>query len=112
MTRSARVQREGQHALATEALAKSQITSIRRAATAYTVPWSTLQTRRQGVRTKHATPAATRKLTDTEEEVLIKYIFKLNNKGFPPQHLIMRKYINIILNIRDASPWPSPIGKN
>jgi hypothetical protein len=64
------------------------------------------------VQAKHTTSAATRKLTDTEEAVLLDRILDLNNKGFPPRHSIVREYANIILNTRNASPPPTPVGKN
>lgn len=86
--------------------------SIRRAAHVYDVPRSTLQTRLHGVIPRLETTANSRKLTDTEEEVLINRIFDLDDKGFPPRHSIVREYANLILKTRDASPQPQPVGKN
>jgi hypothetical protein len=84
MPQSSRVQRESQYALAIKALAGGTISSIRHAAHAYDVPETTLRRRVQGIAAKHTVPPAAQRLTDTEEEVLVKRIPELDDRGFPP----------------------------
>jgi hypothetical protein len=112
MTRSNQLQQEGRHSLATQALSQKQIKSLRRAALVYNILLTTLHRRKKGQRSRFETPANCRKLTDTEEEVLLGRIFDLDDKGFSPRHAVVRQYANLILDTRDASPRPQHVGKN
>ena len=62
---------EGRLELAIKAINTGQITSVRKAAHSYDVPRSTLQTRLHGIKERSSTNRTKRKLTETEESILL-----------------------------------------
>src|ERR1700761_7402492 len=68
---SIQLEQEGRLQLAIRAIQNGKFNSIREAARAYDLPHSTLTRRVQGIAPKRGTPAATRKLTQQEEDILV-----------------------------------------
>jgi hypothetical protein len=105
------VQQEGRIQLAIQAYKNSEIRSIRRAAEAFDVPYSTLQDRLSG----HLFQAERRnhmhRLTETQEESLIQWIEGRDRRGVAPRPVHVQQMANIILQ-QDSKDPPQPIGKN
>jgi hypothetical protein len=74
--------KESRIVLALEALKKDPKLSVRRAATIYEIPRTSLQNRRAGKQPQYELPPSLRKLTDLEEKVLLKRVLDLNTRGF------------------------------
>ena len=102
---------EGRIALAIQALHSNRFQSLRAAAKAYDVPYTSLNRRYSGIRSRRETRSAACKLTQNEEEVLLQRILDLDAQGFPPQLAIVRDIANIILSSRSKQP-PLIVGKN
>jgi helix-turn-helix, Psq domain len=75
---------EAQINLAMEAVRSSSKMSIRRAAILYEVPRSTLTYRLASRNPRNETKANCHKLTEVEEEVIVRYILDLDTRGFAP----------------------------
>ncbi len=71
--------------LAIQALKNDPKLSLRKAAAHYSVPKSTLNTRRNGILARPDTIVNGKKLTQSEEQVLLQYIIDLDSRGFPPR---------------------------
>ena len=80
---------EGRLLLAIKAIELGQITSIRKAASLYNVPRSTLQTRFNGRRQLAIANRTKRKLTETEEYTLLQWILTMDKRGAPLRPLIV-----------------------
>nr|XP_001392020.2 transposase [Aspergillus niger CBS 513.88] len=97
------VEQEGRILLAIEAIQKGQITSIREAARVYDVARTTLQARLSGrVFAKNMTNAR-QKLSNNEEESLVKWILSLDKRGASPRPLDIRDMANLIISKRGYS---------
>jgi hypothetical protein len=101
---------EAQILLAISALNQRQIGSVNRAAAMYNVPESTLRSRLAGVTPRRDYQPKLKKLTEPEEEVIIRYILDLDSRGFPPTIDAIRLMANKLLAERGAEPvgtrWP------
>ena len=96
---------EGRVSLALQAYTTHQIASLRSAATTYDVPYTTLHRRHAGVLSRADTPARSRKLTNDEEQILLRKILQLSADGFPPQRSIVEEMANTMLGTKNpASP--------
>ena len=102
---------EGRIALAIQSLRLNRIRSLRAAAKAYDVPYSTLYQRYSGIHLQRETRLALCKLTQNEEDVLLEYILDLDIQGFPLQLAIIQDIANIILSSRSKQPLLI-VGKN
>jgi DDE superfamily endonuclease/helix-turn-helix, Psq domain/Tc5 transposase DNA-binding domain len=71
--------------LALQALENDPNLSMRRAASIYNIPRKTLSDRRDGKPSRRDIQPKSRKLTDSEESVIVQYILHLDSKGFPPR---------------------------
>jgi hypothetical protein len=103
---------EGRILLAIDAIKKGHISSIRGAAKLYDVPRSTLTHRVRGRTARLDSQSRNRKLTSTEESVLIQWITSMDERGQPPQVATVREMANILLAKRDESTSPSTVGTN
>ena len=90
-------QTEGRVSLALQAYITHQLLSLRAIANAYDVPFETLRERHLGVLPRAQTLANSRKLNNSEEEILIRKILQLSEEGFPPQRAIVEEIANIML---------------
>ena len=104
-------QSEGRISLALQALSSSQIRSLRAAASAYDVPFATLRARHLGVPSRADTPANSRKLTDNEEQVLLRKVLQLSSDGFPLQRILVQEMANIMLRTKNPAA-PQTVGIN
>jgi hypothetical protein len=106
-------QKEGRMALAIYSLNKKQFKSKRTAAIVYNVPRSTLQDRINGRRPQRGSRAKNRLLLEYEEAELIKWICSMEQRGFPPFLIDVKRMAQSILDRRrgDASRSRT-IGKN
>jgi hypothetical protein len=91
-------EREGRIQLAIDDLKNERIRSIRQAAEIYNISRSTLQTRLNGVISRTNTRANGHKLSEFEEESLIKWILDLDKRGFPPRPALVREMANYLLS--------------
>ncbi len=97
---SIQLQQEGRIQLAIKAMQEGQFNSIRHAGRAYDVPHSTLTRRLRGITPQRGTPAATRKLTQQEEDVLVQWILDMDSRGYAPRVSDVRRKANILLTER------------
>ena len=104
-------QTEGRVSLALQAYISHQLPSLRATADAYNVPFETLRERHLGVLPRAQTLANSRKLNNSEEEILIRKILQLSEEGFPPQRAIVEAMANTMLNTKQPSS-PQTVGKN
>ncbi|KFY92481.1 hypothetical protein V500_04176 [Pseudogymnoascus sp. VKM F-4518 (FW-2643)] len=91
---------EARIVLAIEAIRTSKKLSRRSAAKLYRVPYSTLSDRMAGRTHRRETKANCLKLTELEEEVIIRHILKLDARGFAPQLASVEDMANYILESR------------
>ena len=112
--RSIQSEQEGRLQLANKAIQDGIFNSIREAARAYDVPHSTLTRRVQGIAPKRGTPAATRKLTQQEEDVLVRWILDMDSRGYAPRVGDVSRKANILLTerVRGTLTIPSTVGAN
>lgn len=90
--------------MAIEAIRSSRKISIRRAATLYTVPKTTIINRMKG-----KAPIAERRnarhiLNVSEEETIVRYVLDLDLRGFPPRLEDVEDMANVLLATRRAGP--------
>jgi hypothetical protein len=90
--------------LALQALQKNPKLSVRRAATIYNVPRTTLGDRKNGLQSRGDIIANLRKLSDLEEQKIVKYILDLDSRGFSPQINSVEEMANLLRGSRNASP--------
>ena len=77
--------KENQIQLALQALKQDATLSIRRAAALYSVPESTLRSRRAGKQYLPDRRPKSMRLTPTEEEVIVQQVLDLDARGFSPR---------------------------
>jgi hypothetical protein len=94
--------------LAIDACRKRDGLSARAAAKIYNVSHATLHRRLQGVTARRDTIPNSRKLTLSEEKVLIEYILDLDSRAFPPRLSGVEDMANILLQQRRGEL----VGKN
>jgi DDE superfamily endonuclease/helix-turn-helix, Psq domain len=88
--------------LALQALKNDPSLSTRRAAIVYNVPRSTLRDRQSGRQSRRDTQPKSRKLTDSEESVIVQYILELDARAFPPRLSGVEDMANRLLMERNA----------
>ena len=92
--------KEARMTLAIDAMRKSPNLSLRSTARTYRVPYSTLSTRINGHTALSERRPASHKLTEIEEEVLIRYILDLDSRGFAPRLAGVEDIANLLLKSR------------
>ena len=93
---------EAQIVLAIDAIRSSQKLSCRSAAKIYKVPYATLSDRLAGRTSRRETRPNCHKLTETEEDVITRYILDLDSRGFAPRLADVEDMANRILESRGA----------
>jgi hypothetical protein len=104
-------QKEGRTLLAAQALQSRRVKSQRKAAQLYEVPRTTIQRRLQGTRPKNETKPVNLKMRPVEEQSLVQWILALDQRGFPPQIIDVRRMADVLLAARGQDPPPLPVGK-
>jgi hypothetical protein len=97
--------------LATAAIHTKKIQRVYTAAKLYETPQSTLDSRLAGALPQAIANAKKRKLLPAEEQSLIQWILNLDQRGFPPQIIDVRRMANVLLAARGQDPPPQPVGK-
>jgi hypothetical protein len=97
---NAKAQKEGRILLAIDAYQKGQFPSIRKAAEAYAVDYSSLAYRLRGRVSRVDSRPNRQKLTDTEEEVLERWILSMDERGYPLTVTGVRDAARILLQQR------------
>jgi hypothetical protein len=95
--------------LALSALQSNQVPSLRKAAVLYRVAESTLRYHQRGYGFQRNAQVNNRKLTATEEKVLLQRIILLDNRGLSPSLPFVRRMADLLLREREPS---SSVGKN
>ena len=88
---------EGRIQLALRAYETRQFRSIRKAAVAYNVNHATLTRRANGITFRPEIQPNSRKLTETEEQTIVRYILDLDSRGFAPRLYKIEDIVNKIL---------------
>ncbi|KAL2884579.1 hypothetical protein HOO65_110050 [Ceratocystis lukuohia] len=78
--------------------------SLRRAATTYQVPLETLRRRHNGIQSRCNTIPKSRRLSDLEEQTIVRSILDLESRGFPLRLRFLEEMANYLLAGRDTSP--------
>ena len=99
---------EGRLLLALQAFKQGQFQSVRSAAQTYDVSHDTLGDRYRGIPARCDCVPNNRKLTPSEETVIIQHILDLDSRGFPPRFPAIEDMANLLLTDRGATP----VGKN
>ena len=93
---------EHQLVLAVQALQKDPKLSVRKAAKIYNVPRTTLANRRDGQQTISELSTNRRKLAESEENAIVRYIIDLDSRSFPPRISNVRDMADRLLALRDG----------
>jgi len=97
--------------LAILAVNATQIVHVRRAASAFNVPESTLRDRRAGKPARRDCQPNSKKLTQLEEEVIVQHVLDLDQRGFAPTYASVRDMADKLLAARGAGQvgqkWPA-----
>jgi hypothetical protein len=101
--RSKSVYSEGKLLLALQAFKNGQFRSLRSAANTYNVPNRTLDGRYKGKPARQDCVPTNRKLTPSEESVIIQHILDLDSRGFPPRFTAVEEMANLLLADRGAT---------
>jgi hypothetical protein len=104
------VEQEGRILLAVSALKKKEILNIREAARVYNVPYTTLQRRLTGHAFRAELRANGHKMTQNEEESLIRWILSMDQRGAAPRPSHVREMANILLAQRGSTPTQTFVG--
>jgi hypothetical protein len=96
--------------LAISSINAKQIRGNRPAAAVYNVAEATLRRRRAGVPPRRDCQPHTKKLTELEEEVIVRYILDLDQRGFAPTYAAVRDMADRLLAVRSGGQvgvqWP------
>jgi len=97
--------------IAISAIDSKQILTERCAAETFDVPRTTLQRRRAGKPARRDCLPNSKKLTELEEEVIVRYILDLDQRGFAPTYAAVRDMADKLLAARGAGQvgqkWPA-----
>ncbi|EED14743.1 pogo transposable element, putative [Talaromyces stipitatus ATCC 10500] len=88
---------EGKIQLAISDLKNGRISNIREATRIYDIPRTTLRDRLKGIEYKGEKRANHHKLTQSEEDSLVKWVLDLDRRGLPPRHSLVREMVNYLL---------------
>ena len=99
---------ENRITLAIKALDKDASLSVKRAASLYNVPRTSLRDRLAGCISKSDWKPVNRNLTTSEESAILQHILDLDSRGFPPTKDALRDMANKLLKERGSNP----VGKN
>ena len=86
--------------LAIQAIKNNKNLSCRQAAKTYGIPEATLHHRMNGRSSKPDSRNARRKLINSEEDAIVRYILDLDERGFPPRIASVEDMANLLLKKR------------
>ncbi|EED15617.1 conserved hypothetical protein [Talaromyces stipitatus ATCC 10500] len=93
-------EQKGRILLAISDLQNGRILRVAQAARIYSIPRATLQDRLNGTQQRSQVRANSHKLTQCEEELLVKWILDLDKRGLPPRHSLVREMADYLLSQR------------
>ncbi|EEA20812.1 hypothetical protein TMatcc_000803 [Talaromyces marneffei ATCC 18224] len=99
---------EGKIQFAISDLKNGRILNIREATRIYDIPRTTLRDRLKGIEYKGEKRANHHKLTQSDEDSLVKWVLDLDRRGLPPRHSLVRDMVNYLL-LQHGKPQ---VGKN
>ena len=102
---------EGRILLALDDIKNGRNKSLRAAARLYDIPFSTLQRRATGGSPRADSYHQRYKLSELEEDSLVKWILSLDARGAAPRPSTIREMADILLASRGESPSPT-VGVN
>jgi hypothetical protein len=102
---------EGRISLALQAYNSTQLPSLRAAASAYDVPFTSLRDRHTGVPARAQSLANSRIFDNNEEQILLRKVLQLSDQGFPPQRAVVEDMANTMLRTKNSS-GPQRVGTN
>ena len=94
---------EGRLILDVQAVKNEEISTIRDAARRFNVPHSTLQDRITGLTFRAEARANSHKLTQTEEETLVRRITSMDDRASAPTHLMVKEMADLLLAARGTT---------
>ncbi|EAU29721.1 conserved hypothetical protein [Aspergillus terreus NIH2624] len=103
--------KESRIQMAISAYQKGQVKSIKRAVALFAVPESTVRDRLHGAKSRSETRANGHKLTEFEEELLLKRLLDADTRGFPIRPEFLRGMAQVLLRSRLQDPTAA-IGTN
>src|SRR6266487_1499985 len=95
---------EGRMALAIQAIQLGQIKSVLSAAKTYVVNRTTLDLRLRGIPSRRDSTPHNRKLSLSEESVIVNYVLDLDSRGFSPRVCVVGEMANLLLAERGGAP--------
>jgi hypothetical protein len=98
------IEQEGRISLAISAIQKQEISTISEAARRFEVPRTTLRDRLHGKTFRSETRANNHKLTQTEEESLLRWILSMDLRGAAPRPTAVGEMANLLLAKRGETP--------
>jgi hypothetical protein len=104
--------KEGRMSLAVASFQNNPYQTKRTLAAAFDVIHSTLRTRLRGILPRHETTPVNVKMSPLEEQSLVQWILDLDQRGFPPQIIDVRRMADVLLAARGQDPPPPRVGKN
>ncbi|KAF5724953.1 Fot5 transposase [Fusarium mundagurra] len=96
--------KEANIVLALQAYQNNPELGLHRAAEIYQASYGSLWRRTHGISSRYDTIPKSRKLSDLEEQAIIRFILDLDSRGFPPRLRGIEEMANRLLADRDASP--------
>jgi hypothetical protein len=97
--------------LAIQSIEQGQIKSIQEAAKVYQIPQTTLRDRRNGMTARSDYVPNSKKLSKTEESVIVNYTLDVDARGFQLNYDMLRDIANKLLSDRNQAHvginWPS-----
>ncbi|KAJ0143395.1 hypothetical protein HZ326_13824 [Fusarium oxysporum f. sp. albedinis] len=90
--------------LALQAYQNNPELGLYRAAEIYQASYGSLWRRTHGISSRYDTTPKSRKLSDLEEQAIIRFILDLDSRGSPPGLRGIEEMANRLLADRDASP--------
>ena len=103
--------KESRIQMAISAYQKGQVKSIKRAVALFAVPESTVRDRLHSTKSRSETRANSHKLTESEEELLLKRLLDADTRGFPIRPEFLRGMAQVLLRSRLQDPTAA-IGTN
>ncbi|RKK91608.1 hypothetical protein BFJ68_g16167 [Fusarium oxysporum] len=101
--------------LALQAYQKNPELGLHRAAEIYQASYGSLWRRTRGISSRYDITPKSRKLSDLEEQSIIRFVLDLDSRGFPPRLRGIEEMASRLLADRDASPvgkrWASKFVK-
>ena len=94
--------------LAVQIVRQNPKSNLKKIAQIYNVPRTTLFRRVQGMSARSIIPSNSRKLTNLEEEAIVRYILDLDSRAFPPRRSAVEDMANRLLAERNGGR----VGKN